>query len=131
MILSSTTLAQWVLWVWVAGALVVLLRLLRGAVLVRHVLRRATPLDTPDWTRPLVEVADRLGQILAKYRAPLVILEACRTGQLGRVEVFRAVAEAVKIYRRGGLIVVADDAKRENEGDLICAASKITPEKVW
>jgi 3,4-dihydroxy 2-butanone 4-phosphate synthase/GTP cyclohydrolase II len=45
-------------------------------------------------------------------------------------EVFRAVAEAVKIYRRGGLIVVADDAKRENEGDLICAASKITPEKI-
>ena len=60
-ILSSTTLAQWVLWVWVAGALVVLLRLLRGAVLVRRVLRRATPLDTPDWTRPLVEAADRLG----------------------------------------------------------------------
>ena len=43
---------------------------------------------------------------------------------------FRAVAEAVKVYRRGGLVVVADDAKRENEGDLICAAAKITPEKI-
>ena len=45
-------------------------------------------------------------------------------------EVFRAVAEAVKTYRRGGMIVVADDAKRENEGDLICAAAKITPDKI-
>ncbi len=45
-------------------------------------------------------------------------------------EGFRTVAEAIKCYRRGGLIVVADDAKRENEGDLLCAASKITPEKI-
>jgi len=43
---------------------------------------------------------------------------------------FRAVAEAIKVYRRGGLIVVADDAKRENEGDILCAAAKITPEKI-
>jgi 3,4-dihydroxy 2-butanone 4-phosphate synthase/GTP cyclohydrolase II len=43
---------------------------------------------------------------------------------------FRAVAEAIKAYRRGGLVVVADDAKRENEGDIICAAAKITPEKI-
>ncbi len=60
-VFSSTTLAQWMLWVWVAGALVVLLRLLRGAVLVRRVQRRATLLDSPDWTRPLIEGADRLG----------------------------------------------------------------------
>jgi 3,4-dihydroxy 2-butanone 4-phosphate synthase/GTP cyclohydrolase II len=43
---------------------------------------------------------------------------------------FRAVAEALKVYRRGGLLVVADDARRENEGDLLCAAAKITPEKI-
>lgn len=59
--LPDTTLAQWIFWVWVAGALVVLLRLLRGAVLVRRMLSRATPLDSSDWTRPLVEAADRLG----------------------------------------------------------------------
>ena len=45
-------------------------------------------------------------------------------------EEFRAVAEAIKVYRRGGMLVVADDAKRENEGDLICAAAKITPDKI-
>lgn len=36
--------------------------------------------------------ADRLGQLLANHRIPLVVLEACRTGQLGKVDVFRAVA---------------------------------------
>jgi tetratricopeptide (TPR) repeat protein len=36
--------------------------------------------------------ADRLGQILAAHRIPLVILEACRSGSLGKLAVFRAVA---------------------------------------
>ncbi|MBI3270571.1 MAG: tetratricopeptide repeat protein [Planctomycetes bacterium] len=36
--------------------------------------------------------ADRLGDLLAAHAIPLVILEACRTGQLGKVAVFRAVA---------------------------------------
>ena len=36
--------------------------------------------------------ADRLGQILAAHRVPLVILEACRSGTLGKLAVFRAVA---------------------------------------
>ena len=43
---------------------------------------------------------------------------------------FRAVVEAIRVYRRGGLVVVADDAKRENEGDIICSAAKITAEKI-
>ena len=68
--LSGMALTDWVLWVWVAGVVVVLLRLARGAALVRRVLRRATPLDSPDWTRPLVEAADRLG--LA--REPLLLV---------------------------------------------------------
>ncbi len=36
--------------------------------------------------------ADTLGQILTKHRIPLVILEACRSGTLGKAAVFRAVA---------------------------------------
>jgi CHAT domain-containing protein len=36
--------------------------------------------------------ADRLGDILATYKIPLVILEACRTGTIGKLAVFRAVA---------------------------------------
>ncbi len=59
--LPALSTLQWILLVWVAGALVVLLRLLRGALLVRRVLRHAEPLDSPDWTAPLMEAADRLG----------------------------------------------------------------------
>ncbi len=36
--------------------------------------------------------ADRLGTILAGYRVPLVILEACRTSMHGKVHAFRSVA---------------------------------------
>ena len=36
--------------------------------------------------------ADRLGDLLAAHHVPLVILEACRSGQVGRKAAFRAVA---------------------------------------
>lgn len=36
--------------------------------------------------------ADRLGELLAEYNIPLVILEACRAGTIGKLAVFRAVA---------------------------------------
>lgn len=38
------------------------------------------------------------------------------------------VQEAIAAIRRGGLVIVADDEDRENEGDLVCAAEKVTPE---
>jgi 3,4-dihydroxy 2-butanone 4-phosphate synthase / GTP cyclohydrolase II len=40
---------------------------------------------------------------------------------------FHAISDAVEAFRRGELIVVVDDEKRENEGDLIVAAEKATP----
>jgi 3,4-dihydroxy 2-butanone 4-phosphate synthase/GTP cyclohydrolase II len=43
---------------------------------------------------------------------------------------FGAVEQAIEDIRAGKLILVADDEDRENEGDLICAASLITPELV-
>lgn len=36
--------------------------------------------------------ADRLGDLLAKYRVPLVVLEACRSATVGKSAVFRSVA---------------------------------------
>ncbi|MFQ5888892.1 MAG: bifunctional 3,4-dihydroxy-2-butanone-4-phosphate synthase/GTP cyclohydrolase II [Gemmatimonadota bacterium] len=42
----------------------------------------------------------------------------------------RKVQEAIGAIRRGELVIVADDEDRENEGDLVCAAEKITPEKI-
>ena len=36
----------------------------------------------------------------------------------------------MKDFREGKFVIVVDDEDRENEGDLICAAEKITPEMV-
>lgn len=44
--------------------------------------------------------------------------------------VTKAVSEAVAALARGEIIIVTDDDDRENEGDLICAASLCTPEKM-
>jgi len=40
------------------------------------------------------------------------------------------VEEVIRAIGRGELVIVVDDQDRENEGDLICAAEKITPESV-
>ena len=40
------------------------------------------------------------------------------------------IEEAIEDFREGKFVIVVDDADRENEGDLICAAEKITPEMV-
>lgn len=40
------------------------------------------------------------------------------------------IEEAIEDIRLGKVIIVVDDEDRENEGDLICAAEKITPEIV-
>lgn len=43
---------------------------------------------------------------------------------------FDRVEDAIQDIRDGKIIIVADDEDRENEGDLVCAASAITPEMV-
>lgn len=40
------------------------------------------------------------------------------------------IEEAVEEFKKGNFVIVVDDEDRENEGDLIIAAEKITPEKV-
>ena len=40
------------------------------------------------------------------------------------------IEEAIGDFREGKFVIVVDDEDRENEGDLICAAEKITPEMV-
>ena len=40
------------------------------------------------------------------------------------------IDEALDDFREGKFVIVVDDEDRENEGDLICAAEKITPEMV-
>ena len=43
---------------------------------------------------------------------------------------FGTVEQAIADVRAGKLVLVADDEARENEGDLIAAAEKITPETI-
>lgn len=40
------------------------------------------------------------------------------------------VEEAIEAISNGEIIIVVDDEDRENEGDFICAAEKVTPEMV-
>jgi 3,4-dihydroxy 2-butanone 4-phosphate synthase/GTP cyclohydrolase II len=41
---------------------------------------------------------------------------------------FDRVEDAIKDILAGKMVIVADDEDRENEGDLVCAASAVTPE---
>ncbi len=43
---------------------------------------------------------------------------------------FDSVEAALEDIRQGKIIIVADDEDRENEGDLVCAASLISPQSV-
>ena len=43
---------------------------------------------------------------------------------------FNTIEETIEAFRNGEIVIVMDDADRENEGDFICAAEKVTPEHV-
>jgi len=41
-----------------------------------------------------------------------------------------SVEEGIKELKKGNMIIVVDDEDRENEGDIICLAEKITPAQI-
>ena len=41
------------------------------------------------------------------------------------------IEDAIEAIRNGEIIIVVDDEDRENEGDFICAAEKITPASMF
>ena len=43
---------------------------------------------------------------------------------------FETVEKAISDIREGRMVIVADDEDRENEGDLVMAAAKVTPDHV-
>ena len=45
-------------------------------------------------------------------------------------QIFNTIEEAIDAVKAGEIVIVADDEDRENEGDLVIAAEKITPEAV-
>jgi hypothetical protein len=49
------------------------------------------------------------------------------TAQERDPQVFATVEEAIEIIRDGGMLIVVDDEDRENEGDFLMAAEKVTP----
>src|SRR6202047_2171403 len=43
---------------------------------------------------------------------------------------FDAIEDVVKEIAQGRIVVLTDDADRENEGDLVMAAEKVTPDAI-
>lgn len=46
------------------------------------------------------------------------------------MDIFNTIEEAVEAIQQGQMVIVVDDQDRENEGDLVIAAEKATPEVV-
>ena len=43
---------------------------------------------------------------------------------------FNTIEEALEDIAQGKMVIVVDDPDRENEGDLVMAAEKVTPEAI-
>ncbi len=43
---------------------------------------------------------------------------------------FSTIEEAITDLQRGRIVIIVDDENRENEGDLVMAAEKVTPTKI-
>jgi 3,4-dihydroxy 2-butanone 4-phosphate synthase/GTP cyclohydrolase II len=55
---------------------------------------------------------------------------AIAKGSRRRASPFARIEDALTAFRAGEMVIVVDDADRENEGDLTIAAEKVTPEVV-
>ncbi|XP_010531361.1 PREDICTED: monofunctional riboflavin biosynthesis protein RIBA 2, chloroplastic [Tarenaya hassleriana] len=81
-----------------------------------------------------VEVPPELtafGMLAPEMIPPMAVPSGCEAEEynLDRpTEGFASIPEAVEDIRQGKLVIVVDDEDRENEGDLIMAASLVTPE---
>ena len=51
-------------------------------------------------------------------------------GELEQTMGLSSIEDAAKDIRDGKMIIIVDDEDRENEGDLVCAAEKVTPELI-
>ena len=49
---------------------------------------------------------------------------------MAKETILNSVEEVIEDFRNGKIVIVVDDEDRENEGDFIVAAEKITPEIV-
>ncbi|XAR53033.1 GTP cyclohydrolase II [Bertholletia excelsa] len=68
---------------------------------------------------------------LAAETTPAIVSFPIENGEFDLdhpTEGFSSIPEAIEDIRQGKMVVVVDDEDRENEGDLIMAASMVTPE---
>jgi 3,4-dihydroxy 2-butanone 4-phosphate synthase/GTP cyclohydrolase II len=73
--------------------------------------------------QPSLELAVKIAAVTGNQVRPQDFQEAKTTG-------LDTADEAIAAISRGEMVVVVDDDDRENEGDLIAAAAKITPEQM-
>ena len=76
--------------------------------------------------QPSLELANRIAQVTGNKVRP----QDFGDSSMPKEQTLDTVEEAVKAIAEGQMVVVVDDDDRENEGDLIAAASKITPEQM-
>src|SRR5262245_61006467 len=102
-----------------------------------------TSTSQSEMARALGITQGRVSQLVAGAQPSLdlAIKIAAATGNQVRPQDFKdmnmtessaldSVEEAIAAIARGEMVVVVDDDDRENEGDLIAAAAKITPEQM-
>ncbi len=63
-------------------------------------------------------------------RAPARSRSASQEAASRPAHLFARVEDAIDAIRAGRMVIVVDDAERENEGDLTIAASAVTPEAI-
>ena len=81
---------------------------------------------------PSLELAVRIGEATGGQVQPadFAMQESAQMMNPARTPGLDSVDEALEAIRAGEMVVVVDDDDRENEGDLIAAATKITPEQM-
>jgi 3,4-dihydroxy 2-butanone 4-phosphate synthase/GTP cyclohydrolase II len=76
--------------------------------------------------QPSLDLANRIAAVTANKVRPSDFGDQ----NMANEQKLDTVEEAIKAIADGQMVVVVDDDDRENEGDLIAAASKITPEQM-
>jgi 3,4-dihydroxy 2-butanone 4-phosphate synthase / GTP cyclohydrolase II len=76
--------------------------------------------------QPSLELANKIAAATGNKVRPQDFGDQTMTHELK----LDTVEEAIKAIAEGQMVVVVDDDDRENEGDLIAAAAKITPEQM-
>lgn len=76
--------------------------------------------------KPSLDLAQRIAAVTANKVRPEDFGDQIMAMEQG----LDSVEDAIKAIAAGEMVVVVDDDDRENEGDLIAAAAKITPEQM-